>query len=146
MPGCGACAELDDRNTIRPPAGIAGSAALATTNAEVRLVRSTDSNVSSDSLRTKVPAMTPAACTSRSTRPASATTAANASGSALSPAAQRAPMSVGGRLELVGGAGGEHHVVAALDEHPTDGQPDPAAAPGDDRYPRAAIHGEEPKR
>ena len=109
-------------------------------------MRSTDSNVSSDSLRTNVPAMTPAECTSRSTRPASATTAANASGSALSPAAHRAPIVLGRRLELVGGAGGEHHVVAALDEHPPDGQPDPAAAPGDDRYPRAAIHGEDAKR
>ena len=58
----------------------------------MRLIRSTDSNVSSDSLRTNVPAMTPAACTSRSTRPASATTAANASGSAQSPATARAPI------------------------------------------------------
>ncbi len=79
---------------MRPPAGIEGSDVLATTNAEMRLIRRTDSTVSSVSLRTKVPAMTPAAWTSRSTRPASPTTAANCSGSAQSPATQRAPIDV----------------------------------------------------
>jgi predicted AlkP superfamily phosphohydrolase/phosphomutase len=62
-----------------------------TTKAEVRLVRSTASKVSSGSLRTNVPAITPAAWTSRSTRPASSTTAANPAGSALSAATDRAP-------------------------------------------------------
>jgi hypothetical protein len=78
---------------MRPLAGIAPSAAWATTNAEVRLVRRISAKASADSLRTNVPAMTPAACTSRSTWPASATTAAKASGSALSAATQRAPSS-----------------------------------------------------
>ena len=55
FPGWGACADDDDRNTMRPPGAIAGRAAADTTKADVRLVRSTDSNVSSDSLRTKVP-------------------------------------------------------------------------------------------
>ena len=81
---------------------MAGRAAWATTKADVRLVRTTDSNVSSDSLRTKVPAITPAACTSRSTRPASATTAAKASGSALSAATQRAPMAAAAACEGAG--------------------------------------------
>ena len=71
---------------------MAGSAPCATTNAEVRLVRTTASKRSSDSFRTKVPSMTPAAWTTRSTAPASATTAANCSGTALSAATHRAPI------------------------------------------------------
>jgi hypothetical protein len=47
---------------------------------------------------------------------------------------------VGGRLEAVGRARREDHVVAARYEHAAHGQPDPAAASGDDRYPRAPIH------
>ena len=101
-PGWGACDELDERKIMRPPAGMTGSAALATTKADVRLVRSTDSNVASDSLRTNVPAITPAACTSRSTEPASATTPAKASGSPLSAATHRAPTSAAAASSVAG--------------------------------------------
>ncbi len=93
MPGCGACAELDERNTIRPPAAIAGSAAWATTNAEVRLVRSTDSKVVERLLAHERARHDPGRVHEQ-VHPARRLDhdAANASGSALSPAAQRAPI------------------------------------------------------
>ena len=125
---------------------MAGRAALATTKAEVRLVRSTDSKVSSDSFRTKVPAITPGGVHEQVDPPSRRDhRRERLRVGAVTRRPARSDLR-GGGFELVGGASGEHHVVPALDEHPPDRQPDPAAAPGDDRYPRAAIHGEEPKR
>ena len=128
MPGCGAWAELDDRNTIRPPAGIAGSAAWATTNAEVRLVRSTDSNVVERLLAHERARHDPGRVHEQ-VHPARL---GDHRGERLrvGAVAGRPPRADvrGRRLELVGRAGGEHDVVAALHEHPPDGQPDPAAA------------------
>ena len=130
---------------MRPPAGIVGRTAAVTTNAEVRFVRSTASNVSSDSLRTNVPSITPAACTSRSARPASATTAAKATSSALSAATHRAPMASAASWSGPSRRAAEHDVVAVGGEQRADGQADAAAPTGDDRNPRSTVHGDEPK-